>query len=398
MEMQSGVAARIPRLPLILGFIIAVGPVSVDMYLPAFPRIAAQFGAGAPQLTLAAYYAGLAFGQMAQGLLSDRFGRRRPLAAGLLLYTIASLGCAAAQGAGEFCLFRAAAAFGAAASIVAPRAIVGDVADGAAEAVLMSDVMKIMSIAPVLAPVLGSLVLLAASWRVIFIVAALYGAAGLYVLFRYLPETLPPGKRTAFAPGPSLRLYASILREPGFLSNALIGAYGMCALFAYLGGSPAVFMDEYGYAQWEYSAILAGIGVAMIGFYRINSRLVPAAGGARMVSAGIALWGAASLWLMWLAWSPPLHAAWFMVALLLFSLGYCFIQSNSPVQARRAHKAHLGAATALMSTLQYAGGAVAGALVGRFTDGTARPMAAVMAVCATAAVTAALLRPGQRAE
>jgi DHA1 family bicyclomycin/chloramphenicol resistance-like MFS transporter len=386
-------APAIARLPLILGFIIAVGPVSVDMYLPAFPRIAAQFGAGAPQLTLAAYYVGLACGQIAQGVISDRFGRRRPLAAGLLLYTVASLGCAASEGTFAFCLFRAAAAFGAAASIVAPRAIVGDVADGAAEAVLMSDVMKIMSIAPVLAPVLGSLVLLAASWRVIFIVAALYGAAGLYVLFRHLPETLPPAGRTAFAPGPSLRLYAAILREPGFLSNALIGAYGMCALFAYLAGSPALFMDEYGDAQWQYSAILAGIGIAMIGFYRINSRLVPGAGGARMVTLGIALWAAAGLWLLWLAWSPPRHATFFIIALLVFSLGYCFIQSNSPVQARRAHKAHLGAATALMSTMQYTGGAVAGALVGRFTDGTARPMAALMAICAVAAVTAALLRP-----
>ncbi|MDE8349466.1 MAG: MFS transporter [Acidocella sp.] len=186
---------------------------------------------------------GFAAGQLAQGLLSDRFGRRAPLAGGLLLYTVASLCCEIAINAGNLCVFRALAAFGAAASIVVPRAMVRDFADGDKASALMSEIYQVMSIAPVLAPVLGSLVLLMTlSWRIIFILAALYGVAGLLLLYRYLPESLPPERRLSASVPATLRLYGEILQEPGFLSHMLIGTYGMCALFAYLSGAPTVFM------------------------------------------------------------------------------------------------------------------------------------------------------------
>ncbi|HZZ11742.1 MAG TPA: MFS transporter, partial [Paraburkholderia sp.] len=175
----------------LLGFIIAIGPVSVDMYLPAASQIAQEFGRSTPQLTLAAYFAGFAVGQLTQGLLSDSFGRRAPLAAGLVIYTLASVCCALAQGTTSFCAFRALAAFGAAASIVVPRAMVRDIADGTRAAALMSGVMLVMSIAPVVAPLLGSFVLDVSNWRMIFVVAALYGVVSLALLVYFLPETLP---------------------------------------------------------------------------------------------------------------------------------------------------------------------------------------------------------------
>jgi MFS transporter, DHA1 family, multidrug resistance protein len=381
----------------VLGFIIAIGPVSVDMYLPAFSLIAKEFGAAAPQLTLAAYFFGFAAGQMAQGLLADRFGRRLPLTAGLALYTVSSLLCAGATSVPAFCLFRFFAAFGAAAAIVVPRAMVRDIADGSQAAVLMSGVMQVMSVAPVIAPAAGSLVLLSAGWRGIFIVAAAYGIAGLVLLRLYLPETLPPERRLAIGVLPTLRLFRSTLRERGFLGNALIGTFGMGALFAYLAGAPTAFMALYGLAQWQFGLVLALLGVATIGFFRLNRFLVVRHGTHQVITLGIIIWLAASLCLVLLALRPSSGAVLFFLALLIFGLGYSFIPSNAQIGALSHHMGHAATATALMSTLQYCAGGLAGALVGRLADGTARPMACIMLVCALGAAAAAWMRPGDTA-
>ena len=376
----------------LLGFIIAVGPVSVDMYLPAFAQIAERFGAGVPQLTLASYFAGFAVGQLAQGLLSDRFGRRGPLGAGLLLYSLASLGCAAAPDAAVFCVFRALAAFGAAASIVIPRAIVRDLADGTQAAGLMSDVLLVMSVAPVLAPVLGSLILMFTSWRMIFVVAALYGIAGLLLLVRYLPETLEIGRRKKLGLRSAMSLYLEVLREPSFLVHACIGAFGMAALFAYLAGAPGVFMEQDGLSSTAFGSILAALGVAMIGFFRINSGLVRRRGAPFALNVGIGVWLLAGTVLCGLSWARQTGPLEVFTVLLVFSLGYSSIPSNSQVGALTHHAAHAATATSLMSTLQYCAGALAGALIGVFSNGTARPMATIILVCALGAAAAATLR------
>jgi MFS transporter, DHA1 family, multidrug resistance protein len=362
--------------------------------LPAFAQIAQRFGPAVPQLTLASYFAGFAAGQMAQGLLSDRFGRRGPLGAGLLLYCLASLGCALASSASSFCVFRALAAFGAAASIVVPRAMVRDLADGTQAAGLMSDVMVVMSVAPVLAPVLGSLVLLFTSWRVIFVLAALYGVAGLYLVVCHLPETLEPARRTRLGFLPALQLFRQILSEPSFLVHACIGGLGMAALFAYLAGAPLVFMGQGGVTPSMFGLLLAALGLAMIGFFRINGWLVRRRGAPFALDVGIGVWLLAGAMLCALAWTRHTAPPAVFAALLVFSLGYSFIPSNSQVGALSEHAAHAATATSLMSTLQYCAGALAGALIGVLADGSARPMAGIIFVCALGA--AALARGRRR--
>jgi DHA1 family bicyclomycin/chloramphenicol resistance-like MFS transporter len=386
---MSDESFKTPRhFTLLLGFIIAVGPVSVDMYLPAFGAIAARFGATAPQFTLAAYFFGFALGQLSQGLLSDRLGRRRPLALGLGLYVAASIGCACAQSTAGFCCFRALAAFGAAASIVVPRAMVRDVANGPQAARLMSNVMQVMSIAPILAPVLGSATLFFAGWRMIFIVAAVYGVISLYLLYRHLPETLPPERR--FARGPAaIILYGQILRDPKFVSHALIGAFGMSALFAYLAGLPTVLMGQYHFTQMEFGLTLACLGAATIGFFRINGTLVVRHGTGKIIGFGILFWSLACAALLVSGWLPALGSFPILLFLLIFGLGYSFIPANAQIGALSRHGDHAASATALMSTLQYSAGAVAGALTGAFADGTARPMAAIMLACSIGAALAA---------
>ena len=376
----------------VLGFLIAVGPVSVDMYLPAFGQIAARFGSTVPQLTLASYFAGFSIGQLIQGLLADRLGRRASLAVGLGLYTLASFACAAAQTGLEFCAFRALAAFGAAASIVVPRAMVRDIADGAEAAGLMSDVLLVMSVAPVVAPVFGGLLLRVADWRVIFLAAAVYGIAGLCILERYLPETLPPGRRKGFGFFKPMESYGKVLREPRFLVHTAIGAFGMAALFAYLAGAPTVFMTQLGLSPSAFAVLLAILGLLMVGFFRINSWLVRRRDVSIALCVGIAIWISSGIALCALAWTGVSSASAIFAALVAFVLGYSFIPSNAQVGALSRHAEHAGIATSLMSTLQYGAGALAGALIGAFADGSARPMAAIILACGFGAMLASRIR------
>jgi MFS transporter, DHA1 family, multidrug resistance protein len=270
--------------------------------------------------------------------------------------------------------------------------MIRDVADGTRAASLMSDVLLVMSVAPVLAPVLGSLILMFTSWRMIFVVAALYGVAGLILLVRYLPETLEIARRKSLGLGSATRLYVEVLREPSFLVHACIGAFGMAALFAYLAGAPGAFMGLGGLNATEFGLLLAALGVAMIGFFRINGWLVRRAGAPFALNVGIGIWLLAGTALCGLAWTGQAGPVELFIVLLVFSLGYSFIPSNSQVGALSHHAAHAATATSLMSTLQYCAGALAGALIGVYSDGTVRPMATIILVCALGAAAAATLR------
>ena len=189
-------------LPILLGFLTAVGPSTTDMYLPAFPAIEASFHAppGSAQLTLAAWFAGLAVGQFSQGTLSDRFGRKRPLIVATAIYTLACLGCALAPTIGWLAAFRALSAIGASAGMVIPRAVVRDLAEGHAAAVLMSRLSLVMGAAPILAPTVGSAVLAFADWRGIFWILTAYGAVCCLLVAFLLPDTLARDRRIRLQP------------------------------------------------------------------------------------------------------------------------------------------------------------------------------------------------------
>ena len=385
-------------LTLILSFIIAVGPVSVDMYLPAFGQIAREFGdQSAPQLSLAWYSIGFAAGQITFGPVSDWRGRRPALLAGLTLYILASLGCALAPGPLSLCAFRALAAFGGAASIVVPRALVFDLETGDAAARRLSSIFAWMMVAPLIAPPFGSLVLQFAGWRTIFLVAAGYGVVGLVLLLRCVPETLPAGSRLPIGVQSLTLRYVAMLRERGFVSNALVGSFAMSALFIYLGGSAVVFMNQYGLSPQFYSSILVAVAVATIGLLRLNRWLVGRAGWGfeRAANVDLAVFLAGSLLLVPLVW---LQSPWTLVllSLLACSAGFTCVQPNVQPGALREHQSHRGSAQALMSTLQYGGGAIATAVLGWLTDGTGRPMALLMLVAALGALAAAWFRPVRR--
>jgi DHA1 family bicyclomycin/chloramphenicol resistance-like MFS transporter len=381
------------RLPLLLGFLIAIGPVSVDMYLPAFPTIAREFhDAAAPGLTLAAYFAGLAIGQMTQGPFSDRAGRRLPILLGLTVYTIASLGCALAWSPDSLSLFRLLAAFGGSASVVIPRAMVRDVADGPAAAMLFSRLMLVMGVAPIIAPIIGSAVVSVGSWRWIFVIAAIYGVAALALVWFKLPDTLPVARRSMVGFRSIVARYGQIAADRGFLTNAMTGTFAIGALFAYLTGTPGVFIGQFHWQPLDYAALFGANAAIYIAFNQWNPHLVARVGLRPVIGASIALLlvGTLALTAAALLGSGALPI---VLALFVCQASYGFALPSTLVAALSRHQAHAGSASALMGTWQYLGGALTGAVVGGFADGTARPMAITMLCCAALAVLTGLFRP-----
>jgi DHA1 family bicyclomycin/chloramphenicol resistance-like MFS transporter len=385
-------------LPALLGILSAVGPLSTDMYLPAFPAIEASLGGrpGTAQLTLAAWFAGLAVGQLTQGTLSDRFGRRTPLIVGTAIYTIASAGCALAPDLTTLSLCRLIAAFGGSASMVIPRAIIRDLADGHAAARLMSRLMLVMGVAPILAPSLGGLILGVASWHAIFWIATAYGAICCVVVWRVLPDTLPPERRVKLSLNGMIVRYANILVERGFITHALMGGFCMFGMFAFLGGSPDVFISLYHLSPSVYGGLFGCSAFGFITASQISPRLLRRVGADRIMRVAVRVFLCATIILTVVAF---LHTrSWVWVAVpIFFSMGsQGFTMPNATVGALTRHAAHAGSASALMGTIQFCLGAVSGILVGLASDGTARPMALLMLLGAVGAVIADLCRP-QRA-
>lgn len=387
---------QIPNwLPRLLGFFIAVGPAATDMYLPAFPAVEASFGTapGTAQLTLAAWFAGLAVGQMTQGTLSDRFGRRRPLIIGTALFAISTAGCALAPTLGWLAVFRALSAIGASAGMVIARAMVRDLADGPSAAVMMSRLVLVMGLAPILAPSIGGLLLMFAHWRMIFVVLATYGAICSVVAWRVLPETLPPERRNRLRLVEQISRYSMILRERGFITHAGMGCCGTFCMFAYLGGSSPVFIQGFGLSPSGFGLIFGLCSCGLVAGSQINARLLPRLGLSFMLRLISRISLAATATLAVLAFSG-VHILPVIVAPIFFALS-CqgFSNANTSVGALSRHAAHAGSASALMGVAQYALGATSGLLVGLLTDGTPRGMAALMLCGSLGAVIADRCRP-----
>ncbi len=382
-------------LPWLLGLLTAIGPASIDMYLPAFPAIETSLHSppGSAQLTLASYFAGLAIGQMTQGTLSDRFGRRRPIMVGTILYALAAIGCALSPSIFWLSLFRAISAVGAAASTVIPRAVVRDLATGHAAAVMMSQLTLVLGAAPVLAPSLGGAILIFANWRWIFWILAAYALMCCILVRFLLPDTLPPERRIRLNFAEQLGRFGAILHERSFLTHAAMGCFASFAFFTYLGGSSPVFIRGFHLSPSRYALIFGVCSLGLIASSQINARILPRFGVSRVLRAVGRIHLCATLTLTVVAFSGAHN--FFVVFLPIFVAVSCmgFLNPNAVVGALTHHAHHAGSASALMGTAQFLLGAIGGLLVGRFTDGTPRAMAVLMLMGSTALVIADLYRP-----
>jgi MFS transporter, DHA1 family, multidrug resistance protein len=382
-------------LPWLLGFLTAIGPASIDMYLPAFPAIEASLGApsGSAQLTLASYFAGLAVGQMSQGTLSDRFGRRNPIMVGTIIYALASVGAALSPSVGWLAMFRAVSAFGGAAGTVIPRAVVRDLATGHSAAVMMSQLTLVLGVAPILAPSLGGAILIFGSWRWIFWFLAAYAILCCVLVWLLLPDTLPRERRIELQLGQQLRRYRAILSERSFLTHAAMGCCASLSFFAYLSGSSPVFIRGFHLSPSRYALIFGLCSMGLIANSQINARLVPRIGPSRILHIVARIHLCATLTLAVVAFSGT-HV-FILVLLPVFVAVSCMglLNPNTVVGALTHHGHHAGSASALMGTAQFLLGAVGGLVVGLFTDGTPRGMAALMLTGSIGLVIADMTRP-----
>jgi MFS transporter, DHA1 family, multidrug resistance protein len=382
-------------LPALLGFLIAVGPAATDMYLPAFPAVEASFHSapGTAQLTLASWFAGLAVGQITQGSVSDRFGRRLPLLFGTAGFTLACVGCALAPSIGWLALFRAVAAFAASASMVIPRAVVRDLADGHAAAIMMSRLMLVMGAAPILAPSIGGLVLMFAHWRFIFVILAVYGATACALVWRFLPETLGPDRRIQLGFGDQFRRYGGILRERGFVTHAAMGGFASFGMFAYLGGSSPVFILGFHLSPSVFALIFGLNSMGLIAGSQINARLLRRYSPSQLLAMAqrVSLGAGVALCVVAFGGFHTLPLVMAPVFVAISCMG--FTTANATVGALSHHAAHAGSAAALMGIGQYSLGAVSGLAVGLLTDGTPRGMALLMCAGSLASVIAERFRP-----
>lgn len=382
---------------LILGALSAFGPLAIDFYLPAFPTMARAFATDVEhvQLSLAAYFIGLALGQLVYGPLADRYGRRWPLLAGVTLFTLASLACAFAPSLDWLIAARFVQALGGCAGIVITRAVVRDSCDPVQGAKVFSQLMLVMGLAPILAPLAGGLLMNAFGWQSIFVSLTVFSAlCGVAVALR-LPETLPADAPKHPLNG-TMGRYVALFRDREFIAFALAGGVAMAGMFAYIAGSPFVFIELYGVPAEHYGWLFGSNAAGFIVISQVNARLLRLRGPGFWLRRFVWFYFACGAALLVIALSKP-DALWPLLIPLfagLASLGSIMPNATACAMAKQGSQA--GLASALMGSLQFCVAAVASAAVGWLHNGTAVPMALVITVCAFLAACLAWYT-GQRA-
>ncbi|MFS0694151.1 Bcr/CflA family multidrug efflux MFS transporter [Streptomyces nitrosporeus] len=393
---------------LVLGGLTAVPPLSMDMYLPALPEVTDSLHAPAStvQLTLTACLTGMALGQLVVGPMSDRWGRRKPLILGMVVYVIATAICAVAPSAELLIGFRLLQGLAGAAGIVISRAVVRDLYDGDEMARFFSTLMLISGVAPVIAPVIGGQVLRFTDWRGIFVVLALVGVLLTLVVWKWLHETLPPSERHTGGVGDALRTMRGLLADRVFTGYMVAGSLAFAALFAYVSASPFVIQEIYGASPQTFSLLFGINSVGLIAVGQINGKLlVGRVSLDKALGFGLAVISVAAVALLLMTSGVfgelgllPVAAGLFV---LMSAMGLAMPNTNTQALMRTRHAA--GSASALLGTSQFLIGAIASPLVGIAGERTAVPMAVVQVVCALSAAACFLLmcrpwRGGARTE
>ena len=380
------------RYVLILGALSAFGPLAIDFYLPAFPAMAQAFLTDEKhiQTTLAAYFLGLSLGQLAYGPVADRFGRRIPLLFGVTLFTLASLACAYAPNLDTLIVARFVQALGGCAGMVLSRAIVSDKCDPVASAKVFSQLMLVMGLAPILAPMLGGVLVNLAGWQSIFLALSLFSAGCLLAISFGLPESMPADMPRQPLSG-AFRQYLRLFADRVFIGHALTGGTAIAGMFAYIAGSPFVFIKLYGVPAEHYGWLFGANAAGFILIAQVNARLLAKRGPAVLLGRAVWLYLAAALTLLGVAALRPTQLWPLLLPLFVCIASLDCIIPNASALAMSGQGNRAGSASALMGCLQFSVAAGSAALVSLLHDGSAVPMAMVISLCGALVVSVATL-------
>jgi DHA1 family bicyclomycin/chloramphenicol resistance-like MFS transporter len=386
------------RFVIILGSLSAFAPLAIDMYLPAFPAIEAQFDASAAavQATLAIFFVGLACGQALYGPLADRYGRRVPLLVGVALFAVASILVAWAPGMTSFGIARLLQALGGCAGMVIARAMVSDLFAERDAAKVFSFLMLVMGVAPILAPLAGGQLLAAFGWSSIFWFLGGFGLCCLAAVTFGLGETLPPQRRSRGGVGDALRAYVRLLGDRSFVGFAAGGSLAMAGMFAYITSSPFVFIQLHGVSPQRYGLLFGLNALGLIAASQINVRLLRRFSGQAILSAAVVAAMAAGFALAAVAIAGIGGLIGLMIPLFVVVATIGFTLPNSIAAAMARARGHGGAASALIGVMQFGLAALAGSLVGALHARSAVPMAVVIAGLGLAAFLVVRLAGGGR--
>ncbi len=377
----------IPGWLLLLGALTAIGPLSVDMYLPSLPTIARDLNtsSAAAGLTLTVFLISLAIGQLIYGPASDRFGRKPPLYIGLAMYVAASIGCAFAKDATMLAVLRGVQGFGGCAGMVIARAAVRDRMDPAGAAQAYSTLMLVMGVAPILAPMIGGAVLQFTTWRVIFALLTAFGVLSLVAVHYLMRESLAPEQARKLAVGHVLRDYWELLRDHHYAAYMGCGAVFLSGMFAYITVSSFVLIDGYGLTLSQYAWVFGSNAAGMIAASRVNVRLVRKYSPARVLRR--ALWVPAITSVL----AAAAAAAGFTPLPLVLAALFCYIASigcispNTGALAMAGQGARAGTGSAVVGARRCAAGLVPGTVVATIGQ-PALPLLGMMAGCAIVAL------------
>jgi MFS transporter, DHA1 family, multidrug resistance protein len=378
---------RFLRNAITLGLLSAIGPFAIDMYLPALPAIgrSLQADTGAVQMSLTVFFIAVSLAQSIYGPLSDMIGRKPPLYIGLALFSIGSIGCALAPSIGTLIAYRFLQGIGACAGMVIPRAIVRDLHTGIDATRLMSLLMLVFSISPILAPLTGSFVIQLGGWRAVFwavLAAAVVGCA----ILGTLTETRPATERANSSIKSAFAAYGVLLRDRHFMGLAFIGAAGISSFFVYLSNSPFVLIEHYHLSPRLYSVFFSLNAASFFAMAQFTGRLATRFGLRRLVRVAVSVYAAVILTLL-AVFASGVDRLDVLAAFLFVGYGCLgLVIPTTAVLALEDHGAIAGTASALMGTIQFVTGAVIMLIVGSLLNGTALPMIAGIAGCATVAL------------
>ena len=383
-------------LVLILGLLSAIGPFSIDMYLPGFQDIARNLNASVASvsLSLSSYFIGISAGQLLYGPLLDRFGRKRPLYAGLLIYMLATIACLRVTTIDQLVIIRFIQAVGSCGAGVASIAMVRDLFGVKESAKVFSLLLLVIGASPMIAPTAGGYVISMFGWRAVFVILLIMSILITLLTVFWLPESHKPDTTLSLKPGPIVKSFIAVIKQPQFLTYALTGSFAFATLFTYVSGSPIIFMDIFHVDKKVYGWIFAFLSIGFIGLSQFNTLLL------RRFSSQQVIWvsltcqvAIGSLFLMgsisgWLG--LPLVIGFLF--LLLGCVG--FIYPNTAALSMAPFSSNAGSASALLGALQMGIGALASVGVGVFSNGTTTPMIAI--IVATSAVAMLILLVSER--